>query len=452
MIINSIIADIATAVNEPYARKVVQILFVVLSLITVILQVRKHKFQKADFFKNNTLIYAGFTLLLISSVFSENTGIAGTAIFITVACFHFFRNVKLYQPNNIFYFIFLYAVLLLTGTVNTPEGFRFPEPTYTFYLLPLSLSLFTLNKKTLFRAGYLFFKVMLIYMFCCVIYFIYNFQYIDISLTEWITQKSYFREIMPDWEKQDAYFFVNKWAGYSHPTFVSLVLFMGLITGFYLFYKRDFVKTVTLSGLSLYIFLCLIMVLLMESRVGLIIFSSIFVFSLVYYSIVKRKYAVPLSLAAIFLSVSIFFIVDTKLTDDNLRSDYRKVAINYIKRNPYWGCGYHEQQSALDEQIALDSVHVKKRLNCVHNQFLGDFVQYGVVGLAVLLTFFAGVLFYGIKWKSYPLQMFVLVVVLCMMIDEPFYVQVGITRVTIFLVFFTALTSKQRLREWKILK
>ena len=36
MIINSIIADIATAVNEPYARKVVQILFVVLSLINVI--------------------------------------------------------------------------------------------------------------------------------------------------------------------------------------------------------------------------------------------------------------------------------------------------------------------------------------------------------------------------------------------------------------------------------
>jgi hypothetical protein len=257
---------------------------------------------------------------------------------------------------------------------------------------------------------------------------------------------------MPEWEKQDAYFFVNKWTGYSHPTYVSLVLFMGLITGFYLFYKRDFVKTVTILELSLYIFFCLTMVLLMESRVGVVIFSSVFIISLVYYAIVKKEYAVPLSLSAIFLSASMFFVIDTNLTDDDLRSDYRNIAINYIKRNPYWGCGYQEQRSALDEQIALDSVHVRKRLNFVHNQFLGDTVQYGIAGLIVLLTFLAGALFYGIKWRSYPLQMLVLTLILCMMIEEPLYIQAGITRITIFLVFFTALTSKQRSWEWKILK
>jgi hypothetical protein len=448
----SIIKNIATAANEPYARLAVQLLFIVLSLTTVILQIRKHKFQKADFFKNNTLIYVSFALLVISSIFSENTGIAGTTIFVAVACFHFFCNLKLYQPYNIFYFIFLYALLLFAGTANTPEGFRFPEPTYTFYLLPLSLSLFKIDQKILFRVGHIFFRVMLIYMFCCIIYFIYNFQYLDISLAEWVTRKSSFNESVLGWEKQDAYFFVTKWAGYFHPSFISLVLFMGLITGLYLFYKNDVVKTVNIAELFLYVFLCLITVLIMESRIGTVVSASLLIISLIYYSIVKKEYIVPLSLSAVFLTVSLFFVMDNKLTDDGLRSDYRKIAVRYIERNPYWGCGYHEQQSALDEQIALDGVNVKKRLNAVHNQFLGDAVQYGIVGFIALLTLLGGILFYGIKWRSYPLQMFVFVLTLYMMIDEPLYVQAGITRVTIFLVFFTALTSKQHRKEWKILK
>ncbi|MDR0763112.1 MAG: O-antigen ligase family protein [Bacteroidales bacterium] len=449
---DTITSNIITAANEPYARLIVQLLFIILSLIIIILEVKKHKFQKSDFFKNNTLIYAGFILLPVSSIFTESVGIAGTTIFITIACLHFFFNLKLYQPNNIMYFIFLYALLLFIGTIGTPKGFRLPDPTYTFYLLPLSLSLFKINQKTLFRAGHIFFRIMLIYMFCCVIYFIYNFNYLDLSFVDWITQKSSFDENMLDWEKQDAYFFVNKWAGYSHPSFISFVLFMGLITGLYLFYKRDFVKTVTSVELFLYVFLCLTTVLLMESRIGVVVFSSLLIISLIYYSIVKKEYVIPLSLSAIFFTVSFFFVIDNNLTNDSLRSDYRKIALNYIERNPYWGCGYHEQQDALDEQIALDSVKVRKRLNAVHNQFLGDTVQYGIVGFIVLLTLLVGILFYGIKWRSYPLQMFIFVLILYMMIDEPLYVQTGITRVTIFFVFFVALTSKQNPKEWKILK
>ena len=90
----------------------------------------------------------------------------------------------------------------------------------------------------------------------------------------------------------------------------------------------------------------------------------------------------------------------------------------------------------------------------VHNQFLGEMVQFGISGLIVLLVVMAGLVFYSFKSRSYLLQMLLFVYILFMLVEEPLYVQPGITRFIVFFALFAAIgeTNAERkyvdLRQW----
>jgi O-antigen ligase len=137
------------------------------------------------------------------------------------------------------------------------------------------------------------------------------------------------------------------------------------------------------------------------------------------------------------------------LHDNTRKTDYT-LAINYIQNHVLWGCGYQQQTTALREQEEVMKDVLPKILNkkCyVHNQLLGDMVQFGIWGGLALLALFFGIIFYAIKKRSYPLLMFILTMILFMQIEEPLYRQAGITRFSVFLVYFVALAqSKEKVK------
>jgi len=455
---------LVTPANEVYVRFGAFGLFVASFALLGLQKTKKHRFSWDDIYKNNTLIIISLSVVLVSSFLKLEIGFYAIGIFVGASLLHFLYTRKFYPPNKLFYFVFLYALLLFFGTIGTKPGFHFPDRTLAFYVLPLSLCFFRLSKKTLLEIAEVFFKTGIVFLAICVLYWWYNFLHLDANFIEWITSKTNHPAEMIGWEQQvrkhntnhfSAYFFVSSWSYYFHPSFIAFVLFFGLIIGFYLYHKRNLMPTITKFELILYIALCFFVLLLLQSRIGVVGFVFILAVTGLYYLKLKTKrFKIGLAIYLLLGCTSFFVLNDTasEFVNDDVRNNYRRIAVSYIQDNFWWGSGYFQQQIVLEQQaetmkdILSYSIfpHINHPIHYVHNQFLGDMVQFGIWGLLVLLAMLVAIAYYAIKNRSYLLQMMLLITVLFMMIEEPLYTQVGIIRFTVFLVFFVAISKAKQ--------
>ena len=130
----------------------------------------------------------------------------------------------------------------------------------------------------------------------------------------------------------------------------------------------------------------------------------------------------------------------SRLIHDGVRKADFTLAVNYIKEHPVAGAGYHQQRAALEYQDKKMTDVTRPAdappITYTHNQFLGDMVQFGIPGLLPLLILLAGLVWYAFKSRSYLLQLYMLIYLLFMLIEEPLYAQEGITRFMAFLCLF----------------
>jgi hypothetical protein len=456
---------LVTPANEVYARFTALGLFCAGFVILCWQKGRHHRFSWDDFYKNDTLIVVSLTLLLVSLFFVQQIGFYLIGLVVVAAVVRFCYTRKFYPPPNVFYFVFLYALLMFFGTIGTQKGFHFPDRTLAFYVLPLSLCFFRLSKESLLKIANVFFKSTVVFLIICVLYWWYNFLYLDAEFFSWIFGKSSYDIETPlrnmpglvanlrfggDAESisyLSSHFFVSLWTYYDHSSFVSLVLFAGLTVGFFLFFQ----KNITMFELILCVVLCFFVVLLLQSRVGFVGTLLITIASILYYLLKKnRRLAIAFGLCVL-VAGSILYAKSEKVsgyTDDKIREAYNQVAISYIKDNFWWGSGYHQQQMALEQraEVMRETLEypVYPPMFYVHNQFLGDMVQFGIWGLATLLLMLGAIAYYAIKNRSYLLQTMLLYAILFMTIEEPLYVQVGILRLFTFFVFFVAIAESSK--------
>ena len=454
---------LVTAANEVYARFCALGLFVAGFLLLGWQKVKSHRFSWDDIYKNDTFIVFSLTTLLaslyLSSKLSHSYYIIG--VFAFAGLIHFFYTRKFYPPPTFFYLIFAYALLLFFGTIGTQKGFRFPSQTLSFYVLPLAYCCFCLSKKTLLQIGGFFYKTGIIFLSLCVLYWWFNFLHLNVNFVEWITGKTTYETQMIGWKNvinYHAYYFVNAWSYRYHPTQVSIVVLGGLITGFYLYYKKDEFPTISKWDLLIYTVFCLLIILLMQSRIGVVGFILIIGITGLYYLKLKTKYF-KIALLAYFLlggaSLMVFGNKVSGFVNDDIRDAYRKIAISYIQEHFWWGSGFDEQRFVLEQQAEKikDILPAMVYPNCVdcsithvHNQFLGIMVQFGILGLIVLIAMLAAIAYYAIKNRSYLLLTFLGFMFFFMLIEEGEYILM-----LIFITFFTAINeAKNNLRFTKL--
>ncbi|MDR1951213.1 MAG: O-antigen ligase family protein [Bacteroidales bacterium] len=444
-----------TPANEVYARFCAIGIFSAGFLLLALQKARPHHVSWADFYKNDTLIIVSLTLLLASSFVLRDIAEYLVAHVGVAALSHFCYTRKFYPPIKLFYFVFLYALLMFFGTIGTQKGFHFPERTLTFYVLPLSLCFFRLSKETLLKIGEVFFKMAIIFTVVCILYWWYNFLYLDTIFSDWVLKKTAFCAVIDEENIlcQSSYFWVNKWSGYYHPSFISFVLFFGLIISFYLHSQ----KRISKFELILSIALCFSTVTLMQSRIGIVGVLLIAVVSELYYLLKNGK-----RLAALAFSVCVLIVgvglhgqrekIDFEFTEDKIRETYNQIAVSYIKDNFWWGSGFRDQREAMQQQAEMmkDELppfvypHTEFPIYYVHNQFYGDMVQFGIWGLIALLLMLGAIAFYAIKNRCYLLQMTLFATFLLMVIEEPFYIAHSFVRFALFLVFFVAIIESEK--------
>jgi hypothetical protein len=307
---------------------------------------------------------------------------------------------------------------------------------------------------------------MIIYLVFCVIYWWYNFQYLDYGLIEWFSGKANFNVAnLQGWIEQSylsngtvygAYFFVTSWAYYFHPSYISLVLFCGLILGVYLHLQNKLEPAINKSELIVYFVLLIFVVSLMQSRIGIVISALIFSTSSLYYLKTKSKNWKVLALFYILVFVLFIVIYNQTVYNfifDETRLYYLTLGINYIKSHIWWGSGYDEQMIALKQQALLmkDSIpYDGNEIYYTHNQFVGNMVQFGILGLLSLLLLLFSIGKYAIQSRSYMMGQFLLILLLFMLIEEPLYGQKGFTIFTVFLGLFIKISESENQKKTSI--
>jgi hypothetical protein len=80
------------------------------------------------------------------------------------------------------------------------------------------------------------------------------------------------------------------WAGYNHPTFVSFILTLMFGIGFYLWQNDNSPKTIKISRFEIFFygFMSAVVILLLQSRIGMIMFPF-GIFLTLLYRLRKRK-------------------------------------------------------------------------------------------------------------------------------------------------------------------
>jgi len=397
------------------------------------------------------LIFSIIALLLLS-IFDRQIGIYGTGFFTLCTLIYVITTGKIYSLQPIFLLVFTYPLLDFVGTIGTSRGFRFPDMTLTFYILPLAFCCFRIEKELLLQILRFLFRSILIFMTLSIINWYFNQIQTEIGVIEWISKKVAINGI-------PAYQFVCSWAHYKHPSYINLVLLPTLISGFYLYHKKEKKSFVSSIELLLFVVFCVFMQLIMESRIGLVGVIFILIVTGLYYMHLKKIYFKIALISTFVLGGTGLVVMENSVSnfvDDPVRKIYTSLAIHYIKGHIWWGAGYDEEATVLNQQqyelrgiVPVDA----QPKSYTHNEFLGTMVQFGIPGVIVLLIMMFGLFWYSFRSRNYLLQLFICLYLLFMLIEEPLYVQEGITRFMVFLTFFIYLgNSDMETKSYTLIK
>ena len=405
------------------------------------MELERPLFSRKNFTFDNLLFLgiAGFLVLCIN----QRVGIYAGDVFLLFALIYCIAKRKIYVLNPIHYVLIAYAIFQVFGTIGTIRGFHFPEKYWFLILVPFASCFFHLTREMAYKIMRVLVWSMMIYMTISLIFWWYNLQFADIGVWQWMTGKE---SVMG----KAAYEWVAEWSGYGHPSYVCLVLFPVFISLIYLVYKR--LMGFTWVDLIIFSVLLLLSIAAMESRIGLVCFIFIVGVSGLFLSYFKRRHFKKMVLLTFCGIATVSLLFSEKISgfvEDPARKTLNTLAISYIKEHIWWGTGSREIHIGLMDQAEKMSAELPiTDLGIVntyaHNQFLGNMVQYGVWGALILTVLLICWFGYAIRNRSYVLLMYLCVVFFYMMIEEPLTGQAGITRITVFFMFFVAFINSGR--------
>jgi hypothetical protein len=438
------INGLVTLENHIILKHTLSITFIV-SFILTGLSAAKIKSVK-ELFSPYKLLIISLVLLLVFSL-NIDLGSWATGLFALCSLIYLIKNKTWHPINKIYYVVFAYALLKIFGTIGTIKGFRIPDRTLSFFVLPLAFSCFSLKKETCLKILKVFFRGMVIYMAITVVSWLYYKLLFNVDTIDWFTKKlAFFYDIaIYDW--------VLNWAYFFHPSYVALVLLAGMIAGFYLYYKKSPDAEISRFELGLFLIGYFLTIMILESRIGFVCGFFVLAATGLFYLYLKKNYFKIAFALCILLTIPAVYMTDDLIAgfvSDNIRKTDYTLAVNYVKDHLMWGTGHNEQYIALETQAekmkdVLPLIDNKK--SHAHNQFLGEMVQFGIWGLIVLVALLITLFYYAFKMKSYPFLIFLSICFIYMLIEEPLTGQSGITRTMVFLTFFVHLIEANPLHK-----
>lgn len=409
--------------NIPFLT-IIAILFFILNLTLSYFIFKKEK-GKINFSWEFVLNLA-LLLLIISTVLSVYTSIVATVVFAGLVIIYASKNKIHFQPHPLFYFLVAYYLIQYIGliwSIDPQNGFRFVGKGLSFIIVPLAFSFYSISedeKKKLLR---IFFRFLEIYLFMILLAYCYQVYFHKVSFgIGFHLKKNYFSTPVPPGVD---YHLLLGWAGYDHPTFVSFILTLMYGIGFYLWKNDNSPKAVKISRFEMvfYGFMTAVVILLLQSRIGMIMFPF-GIFLTLLYSLRKKKklvFSVVVFSGILALLSGIYIYKNFRgYFSDRPREMQTNIVLSFLKDHYLLGTGTGGMKVLIPWYPTA------------HNQFLGDLFHLGIPGLLLLLSLMGSSFYFAIKDKNFPLLYFLVIYFIMMQIEMPLSLQKGITYFTLF--------------------
>ncbi|MCQ2369143.1 MAG: O-antigen ligase family protein [Paludibacteraceae bacterium] len=350
---------------------------------------------------------------------------------------HYFKiPVKLYY---LFFAYFLWHAISLLWTKDIRMAILEGMNMYVLFLfIPLSFSMIKLRKREKQTILTALFRTISLFAIISFINLILVSIQLNIPLPEWFKiTKSYFAG-------QSPYRWIYNWSNYDSPTYLSVMLVIGLIIGATKATKEFSFDKIHYVEVGLFAILSLLLILASQSRLGLLnflIICTIFVAIKIY----KNKIALSSLIAIIIVGITLLCLFKSdKMQNffyDPIRVQNFKTAQYYIKQHPILGCGVRGMKEEMDsDEVAqeLGFQYAHKDFRNPHYQFLGDWMQTGIIGLALCISIYCYIFIYAIKRKDTIMCLFFINFLTLSFTEMPLNAHWGIMLLLSFIGLFTA--------------
>jgi len=230
------------------------------------------------------------------------------------------------------------------------------------------------------------------------------------------------------------------WPAHPHPSFLSTILLMAVPVALYLRYQDK--KQITMIEMLLGVLLPIVFAILGGARVGMMIAPVLLILGYLFFCKFKPALKWGLVIAGIAVMGIIFHLfpnVDDRFVD-HIRVDLRKTAISAIREKPVfgWGTGYVRQLIHSEERAHSIGIEKPYDFCSFHNQYLEDMVQFGILGILLILVLFGWILWIGIHEKNYLLLSFLVIYMIFCWTETVLSIAKGVLPFTFWLCFLMA--------------
>jgi O-antigen ligase len=258
----------------------------------------------------------------------------------------------------------------------------------------------------------------------------------------------------------DLVFQYKEFSLFMHPSYYSMYIDFALVAIFFLLTKKELLIS---RGKRIYLYVAIFflefMLVLLQSKTGMIVSLLVLGILIVRYLVLTKKWintvAILGGLVGVYLLTYDFIITagrsriisatETLTTSKPSKSATEssqvrifvwKSAWNVIKENPIVGVGTGDVSNVLLAQYAKDGAEgaLKEKLNA-HDQYMQTTIALGAIGLLVLLAMFLIPLYISIQEKRFVYMMFLGILLINFLTESMFQTQGG----TMFYGLFNSL-------------
>jgi len=262
-------------------------------------------------------------------------------------------------------------------------------------------------------------------------------------------------------------------AHFFHPAYLAMYLIFSIAIIFYFLKTSTFKKLYIRNSLKVLIVFYSIIILLLNSRAGIISLSFI-IFLSIYLQIFQYKKYVSGVLYSIIFTFLIFFsltysrmqknkayskVIIEKIEKQDVSNLSTKAkaqkntlkfgsstarlviwssAIEEIKQNWLWGVGIGDIKNAIYKQDYVKKLNTGIHKYDSHNQFFQTFLGVGVLGFIVLLSFLLIPYIWSLKNKRYLLFSHLSIVLINSLVESVFSRSYGVLFFSLFFYLFLA--------------
>jgi O-antigen ligase len=331
--------------------------------------------------------------------------------------------------QTIFYVLcalYLINIIGLLYTIDFKHGIKRLDTTAILVLFPVVFSMIQFTKKNVALLLHLF--VWSVMVFCAFGLLSYA------TIVPELTVNMVFR---------DSKFYaplLMLWPAHPHPSYLSTILLMAVPVALYLRYQDE--KQITIVEMLLGVLLPVVFTVLSGARVGMVIAPVLLGLGYLFYCRFKPVFKWGLVVAVIValgLLLHLYPKVDDHF-DDPIRVDLRKAAVSAIREKPVfgWGTGSAKQLIHSEERAHSLGIEVPYDFNQFHNQYLEDMVQFGILGILILLLLFGWILWIGVSEKNYLLLSLLAIYMLFCWTEAALFVSKGVVPFTFWACFLVA--------------